>query len=235
MEFIRILFDELIEDNKNTNTMTPYHIINNDNKSKYEVCQEYDEFFKSRENSYIHELFYFQTISTYTCFCGYKSYTCENLLEIPLIFNKKIESIGLKELLNNYFKKIKILWEYKCWDCKKKKKKHTKSIRLYNVNDYFIITLQRYENDSLQINNSEVSFESSLNLGSYLDSNLFKGKGDFSLKVTIHYIENINSGHYFCFIKIEDEWFKFSDCNVEKISEMKFYSDSVYVLVYEKE
>ena len=68
MEFIRILFDELIEDNKNTNTMAPYHVINNDNKSKYEKCQEYDEFFKSRENSYIHELFYIQTISTYTCF-----------------------------------------------------------------------------------------------------------------------------------------------------------------------
>ena len=117
----------------------------------------------------------------------------------------------------------------------KKRSKNIQNQLDYNVNDYFIITLQRYENDSLQINNSEVSFESSLNLGSYLDSNLFKGKGDFSLKATIHHIGNINSGHYFCFIKIVDEWFKFSDCNVEKISEMKFYSDSVYVLVYEKE
>jgi len=117
----------------------------------------------------------------------------------------------------------------------KKRSKNIQNQLDYNVNDYFIITLQRYENDSLQINNSEVSFESSLNLGSYLDSNLFKGKGDFSLKATIHHIGNINSGHYFCIIKIEDEWFKFSDCNVEKISEMKFYSDSVYVLVYEKE
>ena len=48
--------------------MAPYHVINNNNKTKYEVYHEYEEFFKSRENSYIHELFYFQTISTYTFF-----------------------------------------------------------------------------------------------------------------------------------------------------------------------
>ncbi len=68
--------------------MSKYHEINNNNKSKFEVCKEYDEFFKRRENSYIHELFYFQTITNYTCFCGYKSYTCKNLLEIPLIVNE---------------------------------------------------------------------------------------------------------------------------------------------------
>ena len=60
MEFIRILFDELIEDNKNTNAMAPYHVINNDNKSKYEVCQEYDEFFKSRETRTFMNFFIFK-------------------------------------------------------------------------------------------------------------------------------------------------------------------------------
>ncbi len=31
------------------------------------------------------------------------------------------EDLILKELLNNYFKKIKIPWDDKCWDCKEKK------------------------------------------------------------------------------------------------------------------
>ena len=64
---------------------------------------------------------------------------------------------------------------------------------------------------------------------------LFEEKSNFILKGTINHIGKLNSGHYFCFIKIENEWFKFIDCNVEKISEMDFSSDSAYVLTYEKE
>ena len=74
-----------------------------------------------------------------------------------------------------------------------------------------------------------------MNLNDYLENDLFKEKHNYLLKGTINHIGNLNSGHYFCFIKIENEWFKFNDCNVEKISEMDFNSDSAYVLIYEKE
>ena len=74
-----------------------------------------------------------------------------------------------------------------------------------------------------------------MNLKDYFDEQLFKGKSNFILKGTINHFGKLNSGHYFCFIKIENEWFKFNDCNVEKISQMDFSSDSAYVLIYEKE
>ena len=115
-----------------------------------------------------------------------------------------------------------------------KKKKHTKQIRLYNVNDYLIITLQRFDTKKCKINTCLISFESDLNIKNYLDYDLFEGNSKFLLKGTINHIGNINSGHYYCFIKISGAWFKFNDCNVEKISNMEFSSDSAYVLIYEK-
>ena len=66
--------------------------------------------------------------------------------------------------MNNFFGKEEIPWDEKCWKCKKKKKKHSKFIRLYNVNDYFIITLQRYDSETSKINNSLITLEPILNL-----------------------------------------------------------------------
>ena len=41
--------------------------------------------------------------------------------------------------------------------------------------------------------------------------------------------------YYYCFIKIGAEQFQFNGYNMEKKAEMEFKSDSVYVLVFEKE
>ena len=125
MEFIRILLNELIEDNKTKDSIAKYYEINNNNKTKYEMYKEYTEFFNDREHSYIHDLFYFQVISTYKCTCGYKSYTCENLLEIPLNITEEKEDIYLNDLMKDLFTETEISWNNKCWQCKKKKK-HTK-------------------------------------------------------------------------------------------------------------
>ena len=88
---------------------------------------------------------------------------------------------------------------------KKKKRRHSKLIRLYNVNEYLIITLQRFDAETSKINNCLVTFESSLNLKNYLDLELYKGESCFVLKRTINHVGNLNFGHYYCFIKIENE------------------------------
>ena len=118
---------------------------------------------------------------------------------------------------------------------KRRKKKHSKFIRLYNVNDYLIITLQRNDIETSKINNSLITFDTILNINDYFDTDLFEGKSNFILKGTINHIGKLTFRHYFCFIIIEGGWFKFNDSNVEKISEMDFSSDSAYVLIYEKE
>ena len=135
----------------------------------------------------------------------------------------------MSELLTKFFEKNDISWNGKCWSCKKKKRRHSKLIRLYNVNEYLIITLQRFDAETSKINNCLVTFESSLNLKNYLDLELYKGESCFVFKGAINHI-----GHYYCFIKIENEWYKFNDCNVEKISELEYRNDSAYVLIYQK-
>ena len=192
MEFIRLFLKELIEENNNVQERSPYYEIDNENKTKFEISQEYNKFFKSREHAFIHELFYFQTITTYSCICGYNSYACENLLEIPLLLPEEVENFTLSELLTKFFEKNDILWNGKCWSCKKKKRRHSKLIRLYNVNEYLIITLQRFDAETSKINNCLVTFESSLNLKNYLDLELYKGESCFVLKGTINHVGNLN-------------------------------------------
>ena len=101
------------------------------------------------------------------------------LLEIPLLLPEEGDNFTLSELLVQFFEENDTPWKDKCWSCKKKKKKHSKLIRLYNVNDYLIITLQRFDADTSKINNSLVTFESSLNLNNYLDLELYNGESCF--------------------------------------------------------
>ena len=78
--------------------------------------------------------------------------------------------------MTKFFEKNDISWNGKCWSRKKKKRRHSKLIRLYNVNEYLIITLQRFDAETSKINNCLVTFESSLNLKNYLDLELYRRK-----------------------------------------------------------
>ena len=62
MEFIRLFLKELIEENNNVQERSAYYEFDNENKTKFEISQEYNKFFKNKEHAFIHELFYFQTI-----------------------------------------------------------------------------------------------------------------------------------------------------------------------------
>ena len=95
--------------------------------------------------------------------------------------------------------------------------------------------MQRYKENNMELNNSLISFGPVLNLNKFTDDDIFNGNYNYNLKAKINHIGSVDYGHYFCFIKINNEWNKFSDCNVEVISEMAFKSDSVYVLIYELE
>ena len=77
----------------------PYYKIDNDNKNKFEISQEYNKIFKSREHIFMYALFYFITITTYSCICRYNSYVSENLLEIPLILLEEEDNFTFGELL----------------------------------------------------------------------------------------------------------------------------------------
>ena len=60
------------------------------------------------EHTFIHDLFYFQKLTTYTCGCRYESFTYENFLEIPIITLEEKDEIELKALIKNYFESSEI-------------------------------------------------------------------------------------------------------------------------------
>ena len=96
--------------------------------------------------------------------------------------------------MKDLFTETEISWNNKCWQCKKKKK-HTKQLRIYNINNYFIISLQR--NDNSRINCTNLHFSPSINLNDYIDKDIFKGKFLYRLKGSINHIGSINFGHIF--------------------------------------
>ena len=50
----------------------------------------------------------------------------------------------------------------------------------------------------------------------------------------INHVGNLNYGHYYSYIKLENEWYEFNDSNVFKINNLTYYSSTVCALFYEK-
>ena len=72
-------------------------------KSKVEQNEEYNKFFLERENSIVVEIFYSQMINIFVCKnCGFKSYSFEKILDIPLLFpENKINKNSNNDSNNN--------------------------------------------------------------------------------------------------------------------------------------
>ena len=64
---------------------------------------EFDLNFKGREQSIITDLFYSQTITTFTCECKGAIYAFQKVLDFPLLLRKDIQKINIYELLKIYF------------------------------------------------------------------------------------------------------------------------------------
>ena len=58
MEFIRILLEDLSKENNINKKISSQRVINNAFKGKLKVYNEYKKFFKSREDSFVNNIFY---------------------------------------------------------------------------------------------------------------------------------------------------------------------------------
>ena len=77
MEFIRLLLNDI--------SRGPYRELIFQNNNKYIQCNEYENYYKSRGNSFIVDLFSNLIINTFTYKCGYQTFSFEMILDIPLI------------------------------------------------------------------------------------------------------------------------------------------------------
>ena len=234
IEFLRTLLDDISKEININKNISAYKELTTKGKTKEEQNKEYHEFFISRENSIIIDLFYTQIINIFKCDCGFESYSCQKLLDIPLLLPMKSREIDLISLIKEYLKEEIIEWSDECENCKNKSMKHHKKIKFSILNDILILSLQRFDPYLSMKSSIRVSFEDILDLKDFCDEDLYKLNTRYRLYGTINHIGNINYGHYYSYIKINDMWYEFNDSIVKKINYMEYNSSSVCVLFYEK-
>ena len=85
IEFIRIFLDDISrETNK---SFSDYKELNLDEDSKDELSMKNNNYYKSRENSIITDIYYTQMINIFTYKCGNEIYSFKKILDIPLSIN----------------------------------------------------------------------------------------------------------------------------------------------------
>jgi ubiquitin C-terminal hydrolase len=247
-EFCRYLLEDISKELNTAENKNFYQEIKTTNKSKIEINREFDEVFRKRENSIIVDTFYSQIINEFTCknknqTCGFKDYSCQKLLDFPLLFpDKKASSRSyysttskytLKDLLDYFFKPESIEFAVKCEGCGKKTE-HEKVMKIATMPEILILSFQRISRYSSK-NNSQVDFPEELDLSEFADMECV---GNTPTKYLLYGIGNhtgsVNFGHYYAYIKIKNQWYEFNDSRVNVHSSIEFSGSTAYVLYYQR-
>ena len=234
IEFLRTLLDDISKEVNINQNISAYKELKTEGKTKEEQSKDYHNFYISRENSIIVDIFYNQIINIFTCACGFESYSFQKLLDIPLLLPMKQFKVDLESLIKEYFKEEELDWSAKCEKCNKEGLKHLKLIKFSILNEVLIFSLQRFDPFLSKKSNIRVSFKENIDLKDYCDSNLINQKTEYRLCGTINHIGNINYGHYYAYIRIGEIWYEFNDSIVRKCYTMDYDNSSVCVLFYEK-
>ena len=233
IEFMRILLNDIHKENNINDTPIPYQELDDTNKTKQQLSEEYHNYFLNRENSFIVDLFYIQQINTFICKCGYNTYSFEKYLDIPLLIPNNRDENNIYDLLKEYIKIFKIKWEKPCINCKKSCE-HSKIIKFNKLGDIIIISIQRINKFLNKKNECIIHFSEDLNMKEFCDETINTNDLNFKLFGIINHIGSIEYGHYFSTIKIDSNWYEFNDSVVRKIPKLDPCNKSVCVLFYTK-
>ena len=116
-EFIRIFLDDISKETNRNKTVPEYKELENGEKPKNIQSKEYDEFFLSRENSVVTDLFYTQIINIFTCHCGKETYSFQKLIDIPLLIPTDKKEIDIYSLLEHFLSEVNVDIDDKCKNC----------------------------------------------------------------------------------------------------------------------
>ena len=94
--------------------------------------------------------------------------------------------------------------------------------------------MQRFDPLLSVKNESLIIYDELIDLKSYSDTPTKEKNLEYKLIGTIHHNGNLQYGHYYSNIKIENEWYEFNDSLVTKIKNFVDRSSNVCVLFYQK-
>ena len=238
-EFNRIFLEDISQELNEVKINTIYRLLSNsDSKSKKMRDRDFHENFSKKEKSIITQLFYAQIVNIYTCKCKSAIYSFQKILDFPLLFPNKIinNMITLHELLKFYFQVEYIEFESKCQKCHQIEK-HKKELKISRPPEILILSLQRIDLITEKKLQYKVKFPQKLDIFEFVDHDCgYDKESKYDLFGIINHVGRLNSGHYYSFIKNEDnEWIEYNDAKVNEIKDFSDCSDSVYALFYIKE
>ena len=241
LEFIRIFLEDLNQELNKITIKPKYFELKQNNKNKNILFNEFNNNFKSREDSIIIDNFYGTFINSYICKnCKYQSFSFQKFLDIPLLFNNTnnlsyFDYIKIEDLIKNNFNNEEILFDFPCENpnCKKKTY-HLKETKLCHLPKILILSLQRMRKLRNKIN-SKVYFDENLNLNNYIDYEICNNQNcQYQLFAIANHKGSIDFGHYFAYIKINGNWFEFNDNNPVTTCYIENPSSNAYILFYSK-
>ena len=236
-EFCRIFLEDISEELNIVKNKELYKVLTNtDRKTKITRDREFDLNFKGREQSIITDLFYSQIITTYTCECKGAIYAFQKLLDFPLLLRENMKIIDIYDLLRIYFQDEIIDFEKQCEKCHKVSK-HKKIIKISRPPTILILSLQRIDPITQKKNECIVNFPKVLDMSEFLDHDCgFDMQPFYDLYAVVNHIGNIESGHYFSYIKFHqrENWYEFNDSSVKNIGNNIESFPYAYALFYIK-
>ena len=234
-EFCRVLLEDMNNELNDVKKKKPYVELKTSGKTKIQCDKEFDENFRGRENSIIMDSFYGQIINIFTCKCGFKDYSFQKVLDLPLLLQTS-ELISIDDLLEDYFEEEEIKFETKCEKCAKKRV-HKKEVKFSQPPNILILSLQRINNRTKRKNTCYVSFPEILDIKKFIDIDCgHANETQYVLYGIGNHSGTINFGHYYAYIKLNDKyWYEFNDSMVRRISGgINTRSNTVYTLFYKK-
>ena len=234
-EFCRVLLEDMNTELNEVKKKKPYVELTTSGKSKIQCDREFDENFRGRENSIVMDSFYGQIINNFTCKCGFKDYSFQKVLDLPLLLQTS-SSVSINSLLEDYFEDEEIKFETKCEKCGKKRV-HSKEIRFSQPPNILILSLQRINPRTKRKNTCPISFPEILDINKFIDGECGHAKeGEYILYGIGNHSGTINFGHYYAYIKLNDKyWYEFNDSFVRKMGEgINTRSITAYTLFYKK-
>ena len=234
-EFCRVFLEDINRELNNVKKKVPYIELDTKNKNKIDCDLEYNNLFKIRDDSLVIDSFYGQIINIFTCECNFTTYSFQKILDIPLLIpkTKNNEKCDLIDLIKYYFQSELIELDIICNFCKQKCV-HNKQTFFSYPPEILILSLQRL-NRKKKKNKVEIDFDEQLNLSSFIDKDCYNNNNyKYNLYAVANHHGKIETGHYYAYIKIRENWFEFNDSKVKKIKNIENSFTEAYILFYKR-
>nr|XP_039248536.1 ubiquitin carboxyl-terminal hydrolase 2-like isoform X1 [Styela clava] len=238
-EFMRFLIEGLHED---VNKVTKKHkdsIPNYDSLCDESKARKTWDFYLSKDNSFIVDLFMGQLRSSLKCEeCGNVSTTFDPFwdlsLPIPKSSSYSLDKINLQQCLDNFTREeILDRDERPTCDYCKARRRMTKKFTIYKFPKILVIHLKRFNEGQRyrQKLSNEVDFPSRLEITSPVST----APASFNLYAVSNHSGSCYGGHYTAYCKhVESgKWYSFNDSLVSAMSSSSVQSKEAYVLFYE--